>query len=87
MDTRQPMRKPRPLTERQCRARVQAALDELAVLGASQHLSAAQIRYRLIALQRQVRDMLERWPDPDRRRVLNIWAGRLARERSEDARR
>ena len=50
MDTRQPMRKPRPLTERQCRARVQAALDELAVLGASQHLSAAELRYRLMAL-------------------------------------
>lgn len=87
MDTRQPMRKPRPLTERQCRARVQAALDELAVLGASQHLSAGELRYRLLVLQRQIRAMLERWPDADRRIAQNRWAGRLARQRAETARR
>ena len=40
-----------PFTERQCRARVQAALDEIAVLGAGEHLSAGQPRYRLLLLQ------------------------------------
>ena len=74
-----------PFTERQCRARVQAALDEIAVLGAGQHLSAGQVLYRLLLLQRQIRAILERWPDVDRRIAQNIWARRL--ERSENGRR
>jgi hypothetical protein len=53
----------RPLTEQQLRERVEAMLDEVAALGAGYDLSAGQIRYRLLLLERRVRDMLERWPE------------------------
>jgi hypothetical protein len=53
----------RPLTEQQLRERVEAMLDEVAALGARYDLSAGQIRYRLLLLERRVRDMLERWPE------------------------
>lgn len=81
------VRTPRPLTEQQLRKRLEAMQDELAAIGGAYQLSAGQLRRRLLLLQREVQAMLERWPDPDRQIAENIWARRLARERSENARR
>jgi hypothetical protein len=51
-----------PLSERQVRARVQAALDEIVTLGGAYRLTAGEIRRRLLLLERQVREVLDRWP-------------------------
>lgn len=53
---RRPVRRPRPLTERQLRKRMQAMLVKIAALGATHQLTAGEIRYRLLLLQRQVRE-------------------------------
>jgi hypothetical protein len=82
-----PVRGQRPLTERQLRVRPVALQDEIAAVGGAYQLTAGQIRRRLLLLQREVHVMLERWPDPDQPIAQNIWARRLARERSENARR
>jgi hypothetical protein len=54
----------RPLNSRQVRKRMEAALDEIAALGGAYQLTAGQIRRRLLLLERQLREVLERWP-PD----------------------
>jgi hypothetical protein len=36
--------------------------DEIMALGAAYRLTAGQIRWRLLVLERQVREALERWP-------------------------
>ena len=59
---RRPGRQPRPLTERQLRKRMEAVLDEVAALGGAYQLTASQIRRRLLLLERQVQDMIERLP-------------------------
>ena len=51
-------RRPRPFTEEQFRKRLQTAQDEVAALAAGHQLSAGQIRYRLILLERQIQEML-----------------------------
>jgi hypothetical protein len=85
--TRRSVRKPRPLTTRQVRKRLEAMQNEIAAVGGAYRLTAGEIRRRLLLLQRQVQEMLDRWPDPDQPIAQNIWARRLARERSEIARR
>jgi hypothetical protein len=62
--TRRRASHPRPLTERQVYRRLQAALDEIAALGGAYQLTAGEIRRRLLLLERQLREALERWP-PD----------------------
>ena len=54
--------RPRPLAERQVRARFAGGLDEIAALGGAYQLTAGQIRRRLLLLERQLREVLERWP-------------------------
>ncbi len=60
---RRPVRRPRPLTEQQLHKRVQAAMDEVGALGAGHQLSARQIRYRLLLLERKIQEVLTRWPE------------------------
>jgi len=78
-----PVRQPRPLTERQSRKLMVATLGEITTLSAAYQLNADQIRGRLLVLQHQVRNMLHRWPDPDRQIPQNRWARRLARDMSD----
>ena len=85
--TRGPVRWQRPLSERPRRKRLEAMLDEIRALGAAYQLTAGQIRHRLLLLERHVEETLDRWPDPDRQIPQNRSARRLARERSENARR
>ena len=48
--------------EVEVRARVEAVLDEIATLGAAYQLTAGQIRWHLLLLERQARETLDRWP-------------------------
>jgi hypothetical protein len=41
---------------------MEAVMDEIAVLAAGHQMSAGEIRYRLLLLLRQVRELVERWP-------------------------
>jgi hypothetical protein len=41
---------------------LQAALDEIATLGAAYDLSTGAIRPRLLLLERHIEETLERWP-------------------------
>jgi hypothetical protein len=60
-------------------------LDEIRALGAAYQLTAGQLRWRLLRLEQHLEETLDRWPDPDRQIALNRWAGRLARDRAENA--
>ena len=52
------------LTERQLRKRMEVVLDEVGALGAAWGMPVGQIRRRLLLLERQLREVLERWaPD------------------------
>jgi hypothetical protein len=55
--------------------------------GWAYQLTAGEIRGRLLLLEQHLEDTLDRWPDPDRQIPQNRPARRLARERSENARR
>lgn len=59
---RQRIHQPRQLTERQIRKLLDAVLAEIEALASSHQLSAAQLRYRLLLLQRQLRETVARWP-------------------------
>jgi hypothetical protein len=56
-------RKPRPLTARQVRKRLEAMQNEIAAVGGAYQLTAGQIRRRLLLLQCQIWAMLDRWPE------------------------
>lgn len=57
-----PGHRPRPLTVRQLRKRLEGLQDEIAALGGAYDQSAGQIRRRLLLLERHIEDTLERWP-------------------------
>ena len=57
-----PVRWQRPLTEQQLRKRLEALRDEVEALGAAYQLTAGQIRWRLLRLQRRIEETLERLP-------------------------
>ena len=61
--SQRPARRLRPPTERQVHRRLQVVLDEIMALGGAYQLSAGQIRRRLLLLERQLREALERWPE------------------------
>jgi hypothetical protein len=56
-------RRPRRLADHQVRERLQVALDEITLLGGSYWRTAGEIRHRLLLLERQVRETLDRWPE------------------------
>jgi hypothetical protein len=55
------VRRPRPLTERQLRKRMEAVRDEVEALGVAYQLTTGEIRWRLLLLERHLEETLDRW--------------------------